>query len=70
MRAHRACCALLLLSWLAACGSEPTFDERYARQQQQLESEARAMEAELERRMTAKPGVEAGGTASEAPAED
>lgn len=52
----RAVIVLLCVS-LAACG-EPDFDERYAEREKQLASEAAAMERELDRRMTEKPGLE------------
>ena len=44
-----------------ACHREPSFDERYAAQQQALASEAQSMNAELDRRMTEKPGMENSG---------
>jgi len=43
---------------LSACSAEPDFDQRYAQQQQQLEHDAKAIDQELDRRMTEKPGLE------------
>lgn len=65
----RGAAALLLCLGLLACG-EPDFDQRYSEKEQQLSSEAAAMEAELDRRMTEKPGMEtpeAGGSSAPAP---
>jgi len=42
---------------LAACGGEPDFDERFARQQEELERDAQAIDQEIEQRMTEKPGL-------------
>ena len=65
----RVCAALLLSLGCAACHGEPSFDEKYARQQRELASEAQSMNAELEQRMTEKPGLEASEpSAPEAPA--
>lgn len=47
----------LLCLALAGC-SEQSFDDRYSEQEQKLSSEAAAMEAELDQRMTEKPGME------------
>ena len=42
---------------LAACG-EKDFDQSYSDKEKQLASEQAAMEKELDRRMTEKPGLE------------
>ncbi|KPL66903.1 hypothetical protein SZ64_01595 [Erythrobacter sp. SG61-1L] len=47
----------LLCAALAGC-KEQAFDERYSEQEQKLSSEAAAMDAELDQRMTEKPGME------------
>ncbi|HTN14130.1 MAG TPA: hypothetical protein VL094_04930 [Sphingomonadaceae bacterium] len=53
----RGAMALLLCLGLLACG-EPDFDQRYSEQERQISNEAAAMEAELDRRMSEKPGME------------
>lgn len=42
---------------LAACG-EKDFDQKYADKEKQLAGEQAAMQKELDRRMTEKPGLE------------
>ncbi|MCB5425044.1 hypothetical protein H0274_07240 [Altererythrobacter sp. CC-YST694] len=53
---RRAALCLMCLA-LAGCG-KPDFDQRYAEKEKQLSSEAAAMQAELDKRMTEKPGME------------
>jgi|GEM_PF-1319340 len=57
MRCRAAAVAMLCLV-LGACG-KPDFDERYADREKELADEASTLEAELEQRMTEKPGLEA-----------
>ena len=54
----RGAALLLLCIAIAGCG-ERDFDERFSEQEQALASEAAALEAELDRRMVEKPGLEA-----------
>ncbi|OJW61589.1 MAG: hypothetical protein BGO57_06605 [Sphingomonadales bacterium 63-6] len=53
---RRAGFCLLCLA-LAGCG-KPDFDQRYSEKEKQLSSEAAAMQTELDKRMTEKPGIE------------
>lgn len=46
MRALPAC-LLLLLPLLAACQSEPSFDERYAETERQISDKAEELDSEL-----------------------
>lgn len=53
MRAHSPWPLMALLLILASCKGEPDFDERYARQAEDLEATARNMQQELENRIAA-----------------
>mgnify|MGYP001107714887 CR=1 FL=1 len=53
-----ACPMAGLVLALSACSAEPDFDQRYAQQQQELERTAKAIDQELDQRMTEKPGLE------------
>ena len=64
----RGAALLLLCAAIAGCG-ERDFDERFSEQEKALASEAAALEAELDRRMVEKPGLEAA-TSESAPASE
>ena len=56
--------AALLLSALAACNREPSFDERYAKAQQAIRDKAGAIDAEIATRESEAAVIESLGGAS------